>query len=197
MYEEMSKRHFLSVAPIVSSTLKVCRRYSHLRPYTRITPFGEVGAMSISLMQLPTFKQLEIVLRLSAILRQFSMRCGSRNMEYVFLQSGSRSVLPTKGNGSTWSSLLGIQVSTAIKYRLTAVSQLPHNANRETQLAHYSDLADRCIYMKDLWRNNVMHTRANFNRLEAAGILQRVRELMQSIEKTRSRQGFLGSLKCD
>ena len=93
---------------------------------------------------------------------------------------------------ATWDKVL-----TAIKNRLTAVSQLPHNANRETQLAHYSDLADRCIYMKDLWRNNVMHTRANFNRLEAAGILQRVRELMQSIEKTRSRQGFLGSLKCD
>ena len=90
MYEEMSKRHFLVVALIVSSTLKVRQRYSHLRPHTRIIPFGEVGATANSLTQLPTLKQLEIVLRLSAILRQFSMRCGSRNMAYVFLQSGSR-----------------------------------------------------------------------------------------------------------
>jgi len=77
------------------------------------------------------------------------------------------------------------KVITGIKNRLTVISQLPHTQKRQEQLARYSDLADRCLYMKDLWRNDLMHTRLQFNRLEAAGVLQRVREFMQAIQGKR------------
>jgi hypothetical protein len=79
---------------------------------------------------------------------------------------------------ATWEKVL-----TQIKNRISTALQMQRNSKRQRVLAHYSDLADRCTYMKDLWRNDVMHTRANFNRLEAAGILHHVRDFIQSVDK--------------
>ena len=71
----------------------------------------------------------------------------------------------------------------AINTRVKAMAQMPRSARRQRRVAHYSDLADKCWYMKELWRNDLMHTRVTFNRSEAYGILQRVREFMQLVEK--------------
>jgi len=37
--------------------------------------------------------------------------------------------------------------------------------------------------MKDIWRNNMAHTRKPYNQTEAVGVMERVREFMQFLGK--------------
>lgn len=71
------------------------------------------------------------------------------------------------------------KVITEIKNRINAVRSQPHGNLRQKKLNYYSDMADRCLYMKDLWRNDVMHSRMAYNKDEAAGALRRVSEFMK------------------
>jgi hypothetical protein len=49
----------------------------------------------------------------------------------------------------------------------------------------YSDAADHCEFMKDIWRNNVSHTRKAYSDPEAVAVLQRVREFMEFLAVNR------------
>ena len=81
---------------------------------------------------------------------------------------------PRPVESATWD-----MVITAIKNKITHAHTLPHGSRRQKQLTYYSDMADRCSYMKDLWRNDIMHTRKSFNVDEASGALQRVTDFMK------------------
>ncbi len=70
-----------------------------------------------------------------------------------------------------------IQDEIAIKLR--ALRNSPRGKKREREIDYYADLADRCQYFKEMWRDNVMHSRRNYDRNQAASILTRVQEFTQ------------------
>jgi hypothetical protein len=70
------------------------------------------------------------------------------------------------------------KVITAIKNKHTAAHAMPKNAARNKKLQFFADAAENCIYIKDLWRNDISHTGKNYQEAEALGILNRVRDFM-------------------
>jgi hypothetical protein len=71
------------------------------------------------------------------------------------------------------------KVITECQNQLKATRQLPKAQKRQERLAKYSRAADHCDYMKDIWRNDVSHTRRVYSAPEAEAVVQRVREFMQ------------------
>jgi hypothetical protein len=186
-YDEMAKRHFLVVAP---------DRVGFLEPLPEMSPFnlqhetgyqahifwGNGSKCSIH-AAIPDIKAAGNCL--AAECHTAAVFHAMRAAEYAVRELAKRVRVPLTLNGkprpiefATWEEIIK-----EIKKRLAATSNTIRSQKRQEQLARHSDLADRCEYMKHLWRNNVMHTRAHFNRLEAAGILQRVREFIQAVEK--------------
>ena len=183
IYEEMSKRHFLTVSE---------DRVGYLENLPQIFPFentyqdhtfwGNEGAIK--------FRSAARDIRdagncLAAECHTAAVFHGMRVAEHGIriLAKRLKVVITHKGKPEPIEFATWEKVVDSIKSQLTKAHSLPRSAKRQNKLSYYSDLADRCTYMKDLWRNEVMHTRLSFNRLEAAGILQRVREFMQLLEK--------------
>lgn len=69
------------------------------------------------------------------------------------------------------------KVITAIKNEIDRVRKLATGPKRQTKLEFYSDAADHCTFMKDIWRNNISHARKPYNETEARAVLERVRSL--------------------
>jgi hypothetical protein len=70
------------------------------------------------------------------------------------------------------------KVIDGIKNEITKAQKLGPGPKRQAKLEAYSDAADHCLYMKDIWRNNISHARKPYNDIEAMAILERVREFM-------------------
>jgi hypothetical protein len=62
------------------------------------------------------------------------------------------------------------------KARIDKIRTMPHGPKRQARLERYSDAADHCLFMKDIWRNSVSHTRKPYIESEALAVLNRVRE---------------------
>ncbi len=71
------------------------------------------------------------------------------------------------------------KVITACKNKITKIRQRPIGPKRQEQLEFYSDAGDHCLFMKDIWRNNISHTRKPYNRPEALAVLERVKDFMK------------------
>jgi hypothetical protein len=71
------------------------------------------------------------------------------------------------------------KVITGIKNEIAKARGLFPGPKRQEKLEAYSDAADHCLYMKEIWRNNVSHTRKPYSDTEAMGVLERVRDFMQ------------------
>ncbi|HLZ40853.1 MAG TPA: hypothetical protein VKQ11_07820 [Candidatus Sulfotelmatobacter sp.] len=68
------------------------------------------------------------------------------------------------------------KVIQAMRSKISSARQLPHGRKKAEQLQFYSDAADHCEYMKDIWRNEIAHARHRFyTRDEALGVISRVR----------------------
>jgi hypothetical protein len=74
---------------------------------------------------------------------------------------------------ATWDKVIN-----GIKTRLTAAHAKPKSERRSRQLQFYADAADQCTYIREMWRNEVSHTRKSYNDGEALGVLGRVRDFM-------------------
>lgn len=72
-------------------------------------------------------------------------------------------------------------VITGIRNRITAARTMSRGSKKEKTLQFYSDVADQCEYMKDIWRNTISHTRRHYNKSEALGVMQRVEAFMVRI----------------
>jgi hypothetical protein len=70
------------------------------------------------------------------------------------------------------------KVITAAKNQISAARGRPSGPKRQRLLEFYSDAADHCLFMKDIWRNNVSHTRKPYTELEALAVMGRVRDFM-------------------
>ena len=67
------------------------------------------------------------------------------------------------------------KVITEIKNHIAQVRTLPAGPKKQAKLEFHSDAADHCVFMKDIWRNNVSHTRKAYNDSEALAVLSRVK----------------------
>jgi hypothetical protein len=64
---------------------------------------------------------------------------------------------------------------------LEARAKLPKGPKREARLRFYSEVADHGLFMKEIFRNEVSHSRKGYKEPEALGVLQRVHDFMQFI----------------
>jgi hypothetical protein len=70
---------------------------------------------------------------------------------------------------------------TAIRNKVNTARETFSGKKRAETIQRYSDLADHCSYMKDIWRNEVSHTRKPYVDREALIVLQRVRGFMGAL----------------
>ena len=71
------------------------------------------------------------------------------------------------------------KVITAIKNNIDTARKLPAGPKKQAQLEFYSDAADHCTFMKDIWRNNVSHARQPYKDTEALAVFGRVRDFIK------------------
>jgi hypothetical protein len=71
------------------------------------------------------------------------------------------------------------KVITACHNKITETRKKPVGKKKEKLLALYSDAGDHCLFMKDIWRNNISHTRKPYNEPEAIAVLERVKDFMR------------------
>jgi hypothetical protein len=76
------------------------------------------------------------------------------------------------------------KVITSIRNKITEIRGIPRGAKKQEKLQFYSNLADQCEYMKDIWRNEIMHMRRRYNAAEALAVIGRVRDFVQPFVKT-------------
>jgi hypothetical protein len=112
---------------------------------------------------------------------EFGLRRIARKLRVRLTHSGSRQPLEF----ADWE-----KVITGVKNSISKARTIPPGPKRQARLETYSDLADNCTYMKDIWRNNVSHARKGYNSAEATGVMERVRDFMDSgrrvLEKKRT-----------
>lgn len=78
------------------------------------------------------------------------------------------------------------KVITAIRNKIASTKTLPNGPRKQRRLEFYSRAADHCEYMKDIWRNEISHSRRRYNKAEALGVINRVREFVQLLVASRS-----------
>lgn len=79
---------------------------------------------------------------------------------------------------ATWDKVIA-----EIRNQITKARALSHGPKKNARLQFYSGAADTCAYIRDLWRNDVSHTRKTYNHTEALSVLTRVRDFMQSLAR--------------
>lgn len=70
-------------------------------------------------------------------------------------------------------------VITGIRGKITDARKLPKGPKKQRKLELYSDAADHCDFMKDIWRNTVSHARNPYSQSEALAAMDRVKAFMQ------------------
>ena len=75
------------------------------------------------------------------------------------------------------------KIITSIRARIAKIRTLPVGPKKEKELQFYSDCNDHCEYMKDIWRNEVAHTRRFYDKEEAFGVVNRTKEFIQLLSK--------------
>jgi hypothetical protein len=101
---------------------------------------------------------------------EIGLRNIAKNMRVKLTDKGR----PMPIEFGTWEKVI-VQVNNKIKE--ARLKSKGHKA--EVRLQFYSEAADHCMYMKDLWRNSVSHARKSYNDGEALGALNRVHDFMQ------------------
>jgi hypothetical protein len=75
-------------------------------------------------------------------------------------------------------------VIAGIKNKIADARKLSASHRRQARLEAYSNAADHCEYMKDIWRNNLSHARRPYSEPEAVAVFERVRDFMISLSAT-------------
>jgi hypothetical protein len=101
---------------------------------------------------------------------EFGLRSLARKTRVSVKHKGK----PQPVDTATWEKVIA-----AIKSKLAASHTMRFGATRSEKIKLYSDLADRCSFIKDLWRNDVMHTRVSYEYHDAMGAFERVKGFMQ------------------
>ena len=71
------------------------------------------------------------------------------------------------------------KVIAAIRSKIAEIRRFPVGPTKEQSLQFYSNAVDHCEYMKDIWRNELAHTRRTYSKAETLGVISRVRDFIQ------------------
>ncbi len=71
------------------------------------------------------------------------------------------------------------KVITAIKNKIDSIRHLTIGPRRKAQLELYSDAADHCLFIRDIYRNEISHTQKPYKPKEALAAFERVRDFME------------------
>jgi len=74
-----------------------------------------------------------------------------------------------------------IDIQKGINDKLKTVRSTPRGPKRDAEYEFYSDAADHCQHFKELWRDNVMHSRTRYDEPKAREIMTRVRGFLDSL----------------
>lgn len=77
------------------------------------------------------------------------------------------------------------KVIDGIRSKITKIRQRPVGPKRETELQFFSNAADHCEYMKDIWRNELSHTRRAYEKEEALAVINRVKDFVTVVGEHR------------
>jgi hypothetical protein len=83
-------------------------------------------------------------------------------------------------------------IAKGLNIKLENLRNSTRGAKREKELAFYNDAADRCQFFKELWRDNVMHSRTNYEEHQATDIFFRVRGFVELLA-ARKRKRKIGT----
>jgi hypothetical protein len=75
------------------------------------------------------------------------------------------------------------EVIQGINGTLASIRTQPPGPRKNRKLQFYSDTAEQCMYIKDLWRNEVSHTRKRYTGREAVEVMERLRHFMVLLTK--------------
>lgn len=78
------------------------------------------------------------------------------------------------------------KVITAIRNKIGKIRNRPDGPKKEKELQFFSSAADHCEYMKDIWRNEISHTRRWYKKEEALSVINRVKEFVIVVGEHRS-----------
>jgi hypothetical protein len=73
------------------------------------------------------------------------------------------------------------RIITACHNKIKEARAISPGGKREEALRRYSDIADHCLFMKDIWRNNTAHARRAYSQHEAIAAYKRVHDFYLSI----------------
>ena len=76
------------------------------------------------------------------------------------------------------------KVITAINNKITAARTLPQGPKKTKSLQFYANAAENCTYIRDIWRNEISHTRKSYDDFEAKAVLSRVRDFMRLLAES-------------
>jgi hypothetical protein len=165
MISEMSARRFFSISEQFAQTYEdpypMCKEVADAFPLASYDIREAYNCLVLDRHTAAVFHSMRIA--------EHGLRHLAKKLRVTLTHKGKSQPIDT----ATWEKVLG-----QIRSKIDAAHKLPHGARRQRQLAYYSDMGERCSYMKDLWRNDVMHSRRSYNQDEAAGALRRVSEFM-------------------
>lgn len=75
---------------------------------------------------------------------------------------------------ATWTKVIA-----AIRAKIEDTRKLPASKRKEQLIQGYSSTADQCEYLRDIWRNELMHTRRLYDKTETLGVINRVRDFIE------------------
>jgi hypothetical protein len=110
---------------------------------------------------------------------EFGLRHIARKVGVKLIDKGK----PQPIEFATWD-----KVIQGINAQIAVARTLPQGPRRNARLKFYSDVAEQCAWIRDIWRNEVSHTRKNWNDAEALGVLNRVRDFMSLLSSQESRK---------
>jgi hypothetical protein len=61
-------------------------------------------------------------------------------------------------------------------YQISKARAMDIGPKRQAKLELFSDASQHCLFMKDIWRNNISHARRPYIEPEALTVLSRVRD---------------------
>jgi hypothetical protein len=105
-----------------------------------------------------------------------SMRVSEHGLRNVAKKVGVRLTdknKPQPIEDATWTKVLD-----GIRAEIATARVMAQGPRKNKKLQFYSEAAETCSYFRDIWRNNVSHTRSNYTEAEALRVLNRVQEFM-------------------
>jgi dGTP triphosphohydrolase len=79
-------------------------------------------------------------------------------------------------------------ITKAINAKLDKLRNSKRGKKRENELNFYADMAERCQYFKEMWRDSVMHSRANYDQYQASSALGRVGDFLKRLAEGLNRR---------